>query len=123
MNESSVTNEQMLLRNILVVLGLSLVIAFLLMCFIFQILKVHQFDPPGMIGGDLSVAKPLYTYIMADYGTIFSTFRHGALHCFLAGLFLALPIIGTNALFEKESLITLWQQVVFGSYVLQLWEE
>lgn len=65
-------------------------------------LKVNQFDAPSIIGGDLSVAKPSHTPFMADYGTKFSTFRHGALHCFLAWLFLALPIIGTNALFEKR---------------------
>jgi hypothetical protein len=50
----------------------------------------------------------------------FRTFKHGALHGFLSGLFLALPIIGTNALFERSFKYTLVTGG-FGSYVLQLW--
>lgn len=56
-----------------------------------------------MIGGNLSLAKPSYIKFMADYGTAFRTFKHETLHGLLTGLFLALPIIGTNALFEKRS--------------------
>ena len=40
---------------------------------------------------------------MADYGDAFRTFKHGALHGTIAGIFIALPIIGTNALFERKS--------------------
>ena len=71
--------------------------------FILQFLVVHQFGPMGMIGGDPTVAKPSYQAFMNDYGTAFRTFKHGMLHGFMSGLFLALPIIGTNALFERRS--------------------
>ena len=56
-----------------------------------------------MIGGDPATALPSYNAFMADYGTAFRTFKHGALHGTIAGLFIALPIIGTNALFERKS--------------------
>jgi hypothetical protein len=57
-----------------------------------------------MIGGDPTLAKPSYVSFMADYGTAFRTFKHGLLHGFYGCFFfLALPIIGTNALFEKRS--------------------
>ena len=56
-----------------------------------------------MIGGDSSIAKPSYFAFMNDYETAFRTFKHGALHGFMTGLFFALPIIGTNALYERRS--------------------
>lgn len=39
---------------------------------------------------------------MAKYGSNFRTFGHGAVHGFIAALFIALPIIATNALFERR---------------------
>ena len=35
-----------------------------------------------------------------DFGSVFSA---GMIHGFLSGLFLAMPIIGVNALFERKS--------------------
>ncbi|WP_317191325.1 DUF1761 domain-containing protein [Flavobacterium agrisoli] len=40
---------------------------------------------------------------MTDYGGAFRTFKHGALHGFITGIFFALPIIGINGLFERKS--------------------
>ncbi|WP_367277991.1 DUF1761 domain-containing protein [Flavobacterium sp.] len=40
---------------------------------------------------------------MADYGETFRTYKHGALHGFIAGLFIALPLISINGLFEQKS--------------------
>ena len=74
-----------------------------LMAMVLQFLTIHQWGATGMIGGDATNAKPSFTAFMNDYGTAFRTFKHGMLHGFIAGLFLALPIIGTNALFERRS--------------------
>lgn len=68
-----------------------------------QYLTIHQTGAEGMIGGDPSIAKLSYLAFMTDYGTTFRTFKHGALHGFMTGLFFALPIIGTNALYERRS--------------------
>ncbi len=39
---------------------------------------------------------------MEQYGTNFRTFKHGAFHGAIGGIMLALPIVGTNALFERK---------------------
>ena len=102
MKESGVTAEQMKGSNMLLIFGTSFFYA-ILISLILQMLTIHQFGALGMIGGDPAVAKPSYHSFMADYGTSFRTFKHGALHGFMTGLFLALPIIGTNALYERRS--------------------
>ena len=102
MKESGMTEEKMQGRNMLLVFGVSLVYAFFI-SLVLQMLTVHQTGALGMVGGDPSIAKPSYVAFMADYGMAFRTFKHGALHGFLTGIFFALPIVGTNALFEKRS--------------------
>jgi hypothetical protein len=102
MRESGMTEEKMKGANMLMIFGLSFVYAFL-MSFVIQFLTIHQTGAAGMVGGDTSKALPSYAAFMADYGTAYRTFKHGALHGFMAGLFLILPIIGTNALYERRS--------------------
>ena len=65
-------------------------------------LTIHQIGPMGMVGGDIENALPSYAAFMADYGDAHRTFGHGALHGAMSGVFVALPIIGTNALFERK---------------------
>jgi hypothetical protein len=40
---------------------------------------------------------------MNDYGNAYRTFKHGMFHGFFAGLFFAMPVIGTSALYEGRS--------------------
>ena len=102
MKESGMTEEKMKGANMALIFGMSFVYAFLI-SFIIQMLVIHQTGALGMIGGSVETAKPSYNAFMNDYGTAFRTFKHGALHGFIAGLFLALPVIGTNALYERRS--------------------
>ncbi|TGD56924.1 DUF1761 domain-containing protein [Flavobacterium humi] len=102
MRESGTTEEKMKGANMMMIFGLSVVYAFLI-AFILQMLTIHQFGALGMVGGDPSVAKPSYAAFMADYGDAFRTFKHGALHGFMTGLFLVFPLTGTNALYERRS--------------------
>ena len=102
MKESGMTEDKMKGANMAMIFGLSFVYAFLI-SFILQMLTIHQFGALGMVGGDPTIAKPSYEAFMADYGSAFRTFKHGALHGFMTGLFLALPLIGTNALYERRS--------------------
>lgn len=86
-------------------------IKFFIMAFIFALLlamtmmqmSIHQTGALSLIGGDASQALPSYTAFMTDYGTHFRTYKHGALHGIMAGIFMALPIIGTTAIFERKS--------------------
>ena len=83
-------------------LGVSLIYAFMI-SLILQFNVIHQFGASSMTGGDITHAKPSYAAFMSDYGDAFRTFKHGMFHGFLVGLFLALPVIGTNSLYEKRS--------------------
>lgn len=102
MNEIGMTEEKAKQGNMAKIFGLTFVFA-LLLAFMMQMLTIHQFGAFGMIGGDLANAKPSYTAFMNDYVDAFRTFKHGALHGFMAALFIALPIIATNCLFEQKS--------------------
>lgn len=102
MKESGTTEDKMKGANMTLIFGMAVFYAFL-MAMVLQFLTIHQWGAIGMIGGDATNAKPSFTAFMNDYGTAFRTFKHGMLHGFIAGLFLALPIVGTNALFERRS--------------------
>ena len=102
MKEAGLKEEDMKGVNMVKTFSLSIVYAFLI-SFILQMMVIHQFGALGMVGGDPSKALPSYNAFMADYGTAFRTFKHGALHGFMAGLFMILPIIGTGALYERRS--------------------
>ena len=102
MRETGLTKESMAGSNMAMIFGLAVVYAFFI-AFFLQMVTIHQFGALGLIGGDPALAKPSYAAFMADYGTAFRTFKHGALHGFITGLFFVLPVIGTNSLFEKRS--------------------
>lgn len=102
MKESGMTEDKMKGGNMALIFGMAVFYAFLI-AIVLQFLVIHQWGALGMIGGDPTLAKPSYANFIADYGTAFRTFKHGMLHGFMAGLLLALPIIGTNTLFEKRS--------------------
>ncbi|WP_418512654.1 DUF1761 domain-containing protein [Corallibacter sp.] len=101
MKVADMTEEKMQGANMAKIFILAFIFAFLL-AFALQFLTIHQTGALGMVGGDPSLAKPSFEAFMADYGTVFRTFKHGALHGTIAGIFIALPILGTNALFERK---------------------
>jgi len=102
MQEAGIKQEDLKGANMAMIFGLSLVYAFFI-SFILQFVTIHQFGAIGMVGGDPSIAKPSYAEFMSDYGSAFRSFKHGVVHGFMTGLFLALPLVGTNALHEKRS--------------------
>lgn len=98
---AEMTEDKIKGGNMAKIFGLALFFAFLL-AFFMQFITIHQTGALGMVGGDLEAAKPSFEAFMNDYGTAFRTFKHGALHGVIAGIFMALPILGTNALFERK---------------------
>lgn len=84
--------------------------------FILQFLVIHQFGAFGMIGGNIENALPSFQAFMTDYGSAFRTFKHGALHGSMSGLFIGLFMVGTSALFEMKS----WKYILIhvGYYML-----
>ncbi len=110
MNETGMTEEKAKQSNMLKVFGLTIFYSFLL-AFMLSSSVIHQIGAMGMIGGDVATAKPSYAAFMADYGDAFRTFKHGALHGFMSGLFLALPITAINGLFEQKS----WKYILVNA--------
>jgi hypothetical protein len=102
MKESGVSEEKPDTVTMVKTMLAAYIYAFLI-SFVMQFLVIHQSGALGMIGGDVSKALPSYNAFMADYGTNFRTFKHGALHGFMTGLFFCLPVIGVGALFERRS--------------------
>ncbi|MTH16353.1 DUF1761 domain-containing protein [Flavobacterium sp. LC2016-01] len=104
MKENNFTEEQLKTGNMLKIFGLTYVFS-LMITVILMALTIHQSGAVGMVGGPpkLAEAKPSFAAFMADYGTAYRTFKHGALHGFMSGLFFAFPIVGINGLFERKS--------------------
>ena len=98
---AEMTEAKMRGGNMAKIFILAFIFAFLL-AFALQFITIHQTGALGMVGGDPSVAKPSFQAFMDDYGNAFRTFKHGALHGTIAGVLIALPILGTNALFERK---------------------
>jgi hypothetical protein len=101
MQVAEMTEEKMKSANMGKIFALALLFAILL-SFSLQGITIHQMGAFSMVGGDVENALPSYQAFMDDYGDAFRTFKHGALHGALAGIFIALPILGTNALFERK---------------------
>lgn len=81
----------------------------LLLAMMLQSIVIHQMhvmsilmNEPGIQDPNSEISKWLAEF-MGKYGDNFRTFKHGAFHGILSGIFLALPILGINALFERRS--------------------
>lgn len=114
MTEAGLTEEKMKNVNMPVLFGLSFVFAFML-AFMMQMLVIHQMHVYSLFQHhDAEMKDPnsavslLLKTIMDNYGGEFRTFKHGALHGFMSSLFLVLPVMATNAMFERKSWKYIW---------------
>lgn len=117
MKTAGVTQEQIEKGNKAVIFGSALVLSFLLAISVFT-LVVHQTDyysiliaEPGF-GQEGSEVMNQIGVFMDKYGDYYRTFKHGALHGSLIGIFVALPILVTNGLFETKS----WKYGLINSF-------
>ncbi len=104
MRESGITEDQLKNSNMAKIFGLTLFYS-VLFAFMMPTLVIHQMGAQSMIGGGqmAAAAQPSYAAFMADYGDAFRTYKHGAFHGVLACLFLILPVVAINGLFERRS--------------------
>lgn len=107
MKAAEITQDKMKGANMALIFGLSFFFSFLLSMSI-QFMVIHQWsiysilaNEPGMKDSSSEVSLMVKDF-MAKYGTNFRTFKHGAFHGLVAGIMIALPILGTNALFERK---------------------
>lgn len=106
MEAAGVTEEKIKNANMFVIMGVSLLLSFML-AFFSQNLTIHQFaifslleNQPGMHENPITNSD--FLSMMEKYGTNFRTFKHGLLHGTVASLFFILPVLGTNAMFERR---------------------
>ena len=79
----------------------------LMIAFMLNPMVIHQWSIGSLLEG-MKAAKGAKIELLVNgksivYQNLFRTFKHGALHGVLCGLFFALPILGTQALFEQRS--------------------
>jgi hypothetical protein len=107
MNATGITDDTMKGGNMALVFGLSFFLSFLLAMSL-QFIVIHQWSMYSILANEQGIKDPasevsiMLQNFMAKYGTNFRTFKHGALHGTLTGIMIALPILGTNALFERK---------------------
>lgn len=107
MKAAGVTPEQGKKMNMLVVFGLTYLLGIMLSMSLFFVV-IHQahlysilVDTPGF-GQENSEVMNYIEEFMAKYGGNYRSFKHGALHGTIAGVFIALPLIAINAMFEMK---------------------
>lgn len=112
MKETGLTQDELAKGNMLKIFGLTYIFS-LMIVIIKSSLTIHQSGALGMIGGPMKIneALPSFNAFMTDYGTAYRTFKHGALHGFMSGLFFAFPMIAINGLFERKS----WKYILIHS--------
>lgn len=100
MKEIGMTDEKARQSNMIKVFGLTFVFAFML-AFFMPTIVIHQVGALQLAGGNAN--DEAFLAYMQVHGEMFRSFKHGALHGFMASLFIVLPVIATNALFEQKS--------------------
>ena len=101
---TGLTEEQLKGANMPLILGLTYFFGLLITISLHSIV-IHQMGVYSLLMSDpkaVAANSELYNSIMEAHGHSFRTYKHGALHGAISSIFLILPIIGINALFERR---------------------
>lgn len=107
MNAAGLTEEKLKEANIAKILIISFILMFIL-AFVMQMLVIHQVHTMAILYNQPDFAEPgsassrMMKEFMDLYSNSYRTFKHGAFHGTFAGITIALPILSTNALFERK---------------------
>lgn len=107
MKSAGINEESMKGANMALIFILTYVFSFLI-AFALVPIVIHQFGVMSVLANDPGLKDPntetgkYFADFLAKYGNNFRTFKHGELHGTLTGFFIALPVIGVNALFERK---------------------
>ncbi len=107
MKQMGFTEESMKGSNMGLIFFLCFVFSFILAFFV-QFIVIHQTGAYSSMlesGATELTGASLADFeaFMAKYGTNYRTFKHGVLHGVLAGIGLVLPVLATQAMFEKKT--------------------
>lgn len=104
---TGLTEEQLKGGNMPVIFVTTYVMSFLI-AFALQFIVVHQSGFYSILVGQPGLNDPtseLGKYVadfMSKYGNNYRTFKHGAFHGGITAVFLAMPFLGINSLFERK---------------------
>lgn len=104
---AGVTEEQMQSGNMLKIFGFTYVLS-VLAALALSGMVIHQGHVYSVLLGEPGLneaGSELNSYVtnfMEKYGRNYRTFKHGAFHGVIAGLFFAMPILGINAMFDRK---------------------
>lgn len=110
MRANNLRESELTRQNKVLIYTITYVLSFMLAT-ILNMLVVHQFHVYSILAGDADMSDPnsVLSHTVKDfmlkYGHNYRTFKHGAFHGTIAGLFLAMPIVGINAIFERKRFI------------------
>jgi hypothetical protein len=107
MKQLGFTEESMKGGNMAVIFSLCYLFSFML-AFFLQFLVIHQGGVFSTLleSGSTELQGDALVYFedfMTKYGDNYRTFKHGALHGALAGIFMVLPVLATQAMFERKT--------------------
>ena len=108
MKENNFTEAELKNGNMLKIFGLTVLFSFFIAFFIPNF-AIHQMGVFQLVGGDTT--NPNYITMMESHGNAFRSFKHGALHGFMASVLFAFPVIAINGLFERKS----WKYIFIHS--------
>lgn len=107
MRASGVTEEKMKSGNMAVIFIVTYILGFMISAILMSVV-IHQAHLYSIFANTPEAQDPatevgkMFKDLMDKYGNNFRTFKHGAFHGTLASLFLVMPVIAINALFERR---------------------
>jgi hypothetical protein len=114
MHEAGMTDEKIKGANMGLIYGLALLFSIMYAVGLLPVV-IHQMHVnSSLLNQQVDVAgSDAHAYLadyMMKYSKEFRTFGHGAFHGLLTGIFVILPVLGTNALFERKS----WKYILIN---------
>ena len=102
MRATGITPEGAKEANMPLIFGLTALFS-LMLAFILHGMVIHQYAIYSLAAEMAPEQAEIAVKEFNDkYGSLFRTFKHGTFHGVLLGLFFVLPVLGTNALFERK---------------------
>jgi hypothetical protein len=104
---AGLTEESVKGGNMPLIFGLVYLFSFFIAIAV-NFMVIHHFHLFSIVMGDPSLQDPnselslTLKKFMERYGNNYRTFKHGAFHGTIGGVFFALPVIAIGALFEKR---------------------
>ena len=120
MRETGMTEEKMKGSNMAVIFGLSLLFSFFLSWSVGNVV-IHQMGIFSIFQHEeLKASTDAMNELMNNYGGYFRTVKHGLIHGFFMGLTIVLPVMATNAMFERKSWKLTWVNVGYWTICLMI---